>query len=69
MTDKTPEIKTEIIEPTKPVKRKKVSKPTKPLEPIDTAVRIRRVDWECRCGNTNTLDLIRCGECRELRFQ
>lgn len=69
MTDKTPEIKTEIIEPTKPVKRKKVSKPTKPLEPIDTAVKIRKLNWECACGNTNTHDLIRCGKCRELRFQ
>lgn len=37
-------------------------------EPIDNAVNIRRLDWECECGNTNTLDLQRCGKCNKHRF-
>jgi len=37
-------------------------------EPIDNAVNIRRLDWECVCGNTNTLDLQLCGKCRSPRF-
>lgn len=37
-------------------------------ELIDNAVRIRRLDWECVCGNTNTLDLQLCGKCREPRY-
>lgn len=35
---------------------------------IDNAVNTRRLDWECVCGNTNTLDLQRCGKCREPRY-
>lgn len=35
---------------------------------IDNAVNIRRLDWECECGNTNTLDLQRCGKCNKHRF-
>lgn len=37
-------------------------------EMIDNAVRIRRLDWECECGNTNTHDLQRCGKCRNPRY-
>jgi hypothetical protein len=37
-------------------------------ELIDNAVNIRRLDWECECGNTNTLDLQRCGKCRSHRY-
>lgn len=43
-------------------------KPATDDEPIDTAVRIRRLDWECECGNTNTLDLRRCGKCHQHRY-
>lgn len=39
-----------------------------PAEPIDNAVNIRRLDWECVCGNTNTLDLQRCGKCNAHRY-
>lgn len=38
-------------------------------EPVDTAVRIRRLDWECECGNTNTHDLQRCGKCSTHRYR
>lgn len=37
-------------------------------ELIDNAVNIRRLDWECVCGNTNTHDLQLCGKCRAPRF-
>lgn len=37
-------------------------------EMIDNSVRIRRLDWECVCGNTNTLDLQLCGKCRAPRY-
>lgn len=43
-------------------------KPKADAEPIDNAVRIRKLDWECVCGNTNTHDLQRCGKCKELRY-
>jgi hypothetical protein len=36
--------------------------------PIDNAVRIRKIDWECVCGNTNTHDLRMCGKCRAHRY-
>lgn len=43
-------------------------KPKAAAEPTDNAVRIRAVDWECVCGNTNTLDLPRCGKCNAPRY-
>ena len=54
------------------------TEPEPPAEPdagedaedgIDTAVRIRRIDWECECGNTNTHDLRRCGKCHAQRYR
>lgn len=36
---------------------------------VDTAVRIRSIDWECECGNTNTHSLRRCGKCNSQRYQ
>lgn len=44
-------------------------KPKAADEPIDTAVRIRRLDWECECGNTNTHELARCGKCHTARYR
>lgn len=41
---------------------------TDKTELIDNAVNIRRLDWECVCGNTNTLDLQMCGKCRAPRY-
>ncbi len=53
-------------------KRKSVPPPPpdegEPDARIDNAVNIRRLDWECECGNTNTLDLQMCGKCRKHRY-
>lgn len=50
-------------------KPKAEPKPKAADEPIDTAVRIRRLDWECECGNTNTHELTRCGKCHTARYR
>lgn len=35
---------------------------------IDNAIEVTYIHWECECGNTNTLDLAKCGKCNAPRF-
>lgn len=62
-------------EPAKPKRRARAAKPA-PVEPIasaepvmiDTATEVRYVDWRCKCDNTNTHALTRCGKCHSPRY-